>query len=158
MATINPLVTAHLDNLASQGPQAPSMIINWDTQDIYKEQAQHLVFIGEAQSEEDGLEQAYEDPDLLGIYWDDTLDMLEEALLKINPTELDWFIEGKNMGWRQRTGTKQLSGNNAANFLRAILPDTDCRFSIAVYADRLEITNSHHDAQGEKYTARLTPF
>ena len=75
------------------------------------------------------------------------MSVLSSAKLK------QWVIKGTNLGWRSRTGYKRAMTSLGAGMLSAILPSTECNYKIEF--DKKEkcivITNSHHDAQDEKY-------
>jgi len=98
------------------------------------------------------------------------IESLNETLEHI-PWIVNIVIEGRRMGWQQRTGYKcvnlykaQRSADKSAlaeEFLNSFLPKTDCTFTIAFYPGRIEVTNSHHDAPtGEFYciTPDVRPF
>lgn len=65
-----------------------------------------------------------------------------------------WYIEGRNLGWRNRSGHKFAKISNGSEFMSEILPNTECTFYIEKNEDKtLTLYNYHHDAPtGESYT------
>ena len=63
-----------------------------------------------------------------------------------------FHAEGRNMGWRRRSGWKDFHAGNAQEFFNRLLSDTDCTFTVAREGQVLHITNYHYDAPtGEFY-------
>lgn len=78
--------------------------------------------------------------------WNEFLSQLDEILEERNP-DGNWKAKVKNFGWRNMDGYAEFHAENAQEFLRKILPNTDCTFFI--YADGkhdLKIQNYHHDS------------
>lgn len=102
----------------------------------------------------------WEDADHWDSEWEFLIDSLREILDRKNFRNCKWRIEGSNMGWMRRSGYKyidcaskgRISSSDAREFLREILPNTDCRFRIYEQGRSLRIMNYHHDAPtGETY-------
>lgn len=102
------------------------------------------------------------DSDLFENEWDGLIDGITEWIKAHNPSSY-WYITVENFGWRSLSGEKWLYADNGADFLRGILPQTDCTFRIYRYKDAgpysrnsLEIRNAHHDAPtgNERYLVR----
>ena len=69
-----------------------------------------------------------------------------------NKTDV-YIIEGKNLGWRNLSGSKKLKAENGEELLKGVLPNTN-EFSLWVYKKRgyFKIKCSHHDSPtGEFY-------
>jgi len=66
-------------------------------------------------------------------------------------------VEGKNMGWRNRTGYKEFTIDNPIDIFREIAPECDLTFKIKKVSDcKYEIRISHHDSpMGEFYTLKI---
>ena len=95
----------------------------------------------------------------------------DDAAYKLNRgLPSDWYCEVSNFGWRGQGGAKTFSVDTyersdreiGADFLRNILPNTNCTFYI--YDDLngagLKIDNAHHDAPtgGEWYHCAPLPY
>lgn len=109
--------------------------IDWDPYNEYSEE------------DDDNLEEI--------IQW--ALDRLSEELTKLmsekNPNMDDWYVEGKNLGWRGGSGSTTVFARTGRELLSKILPRTDNAFTIYYWSDRpyFKIINSHHDAHNEIY-------
>ena len=119
----------------------------WDTYEIIKTQVEFL-------QDEEGLDenvafnQACGDSNFMSFEWECLLDSLTELLQKINPNNQPWRAEVSNFGWQERNGFGTFDADNGKDFLRNILPKTDCSFKI--YIDekegKISINNTHHDS------------
>ena len=135
--------------------------LRWDTCDVIQQQANLLVEeaaeAGEPITEEDAYERASEDPFLINDEWEELLDILWDDVLEvINPGRW-WKGEVRNFGWQKLNGhCPPFKADDAATFLRKILPDCDCTFNIYLDEDKREIRlrNWHHDSPcgDENYT------
>ena len=121
--------------------------IGWDVDQIIQNQ---LEFLRDNDpefsmlSEEEQYESVCQDQDLLRFEWEDFLGFLDDWVADLNPN--GWFYcEVKNFGWRKLNGEKEFRARNAKEFLREILPDTDCTFKIFQEPGQLRIVNRHHD-------------
>ena len=107
----------------------------------------------EKELEEAVRESVWGDSDLFQIVWEDIMVNLSEILSQKNP-DGHWAVTGKNMGWRNREGYKDVDTNDGSEFVEAIFPDTsDFSFVISEYGtDGIYIKLFHHDAPtGESY-------
>lgn len=135
-------------------------IMSWDTSEITDGELEYIKT--ELLPQEDADHWAYGlsddkirdkiyDSDVYSIAWDDLLEYLHEKLEEMFP---EGFYEArvKNFGWRSTSGSQvfQLKSNDAQEFLRKILPNTDCTFYIYEYKagtrKGLAINNFHHDS------------
>jgi hypothetical protein len=97
-----------------------------------------------------GFDEAEElDPDML---WEDMIDYLGSILDKKNKG-IHWKCTVNNFGWRSLNGEAYIEAQEGREFLRKILPETDCHFKIFNFGKGLLIQNWHHDAPtgAEKY-------
>lgn len=92
------------------------------------------------------------DPDEQTWAWDGLTDCLTEWMEDVNPGG-QWHVEGENLGWMRRSGYKDFDARTGSAFLQAILPETECTFSIKRHWDHLVLRNAHHDAHAEVYWA-----
>lgn len=100
--------------------------------------------------EEEGLtdhdfeEMSYESD--LSFYWEDLKDELTRLLKEKNP-DGHWHAKVENFGWQNLEGTNTFDADNGEEFLREILPDTDCHFKIYDFGKNgIAINNAHHDS------------
>ena len=88
----------------------------------------------------------FDDDELDEFAWESMTECLSEILKEINPQGV-WSAEVKNFGWRNIDGQIQkFETLDGAEFLRTILPQTDCHFKIFRYGKGLAIQNYHHDS------------
>jgi len=126
-------------------------IAEWDECAIATERAAFIKDDDPSLSDEAAFEQAVIDTDFFAMEWDWMLEDLDEALQALCP-ERHYHVEGRNLGWRRRSGWTECRADSAADFLAAILPNTPCTFTIEREGAALHITNYHHDAPtGEVY-------
>ncbi len=120
----------------------------WDTCDIATEQAKYLQaeHPEEYPDEETAFGAALEDTDIYEWQWEHLTDSLSELMREINPNGLDWTAGVENFGWRKRNGKATFQAETGLEFLRAILPDTDCTFKIYKRDGEIAINNAHHDS------------
>ena len=84
--------------------------------------------------------------------WEDALYDLEHNFLKTINEDLIFFIEGRNMGWRNQSGSMCKSFESALDFLRGVFPDCQWNATFTLEDKRLFIRLSHHDSpMGEQY-------
>ena len=120
--------------------------LTWDTLAIIQGQADELRSEDSSLSENKAFSLASEDSDIIQFAWDDIIDCLQEIMNDFNP-QGHWHIEGRNMGWQNRSGTKDFYCDDAKDFIKSIFPDTsEFSFTLTVEADHLFIRISHHDA------------
>jgi len=97
---------------------------------------------------------------LLEMYCQDEYDNLVEALTGVieDLGITDWLAQGRQMGWMKRRGYKLFSARTGKELLRAVLPNTDCSFTIHIHPEHLAMRVSHHDAPtGEIYWLTAQP-
>lgn len=96
-----------------------------------------------------------EDADDASVQWSFIIRDLQDAIDDLNP-QYGFFVTASGIGWRNGSGNKRIGLMDAEGLLRAILPKTDCTFSIYKQVDDDEhtivIKNAHHDALNETYT------
>jgi hypothetical protein len=106
---------------------------------------------------EQALDDAFADTDIYELAWENLNENLTEWLNIVNPDHRSWCVSGRNMGWRRRSGHKDIKyedGATGAKMLGQILPDTECTYTICFDGESLEISNSHHDGS-ESYDIGL---
>lgn len=129
----------------------------WDECAIAAERVAILKEDDPSLSDDEGFRHALIDQDVFAMEWDWMLEDLGAALRDLGPGDR-YRAEGRNTGWRQRAGRKNFRAASAAEFLRAILPSTDCTFVIEREGQALHIANYHHDAPtGAFYTITANP-
>ena len=143
----------------SEQDRGPYLI--WDTCDVTKHHAEYLREEDPELSEDEAWKQASEDDFIFEHEWDYLLELLEEKMKEINEDGY-WLVRVENFGWRSISGYQKFETTSAKEFLRKVLPDTDCTFHIFVTKDAqsggemLAIRNWHHDSPmgNEWYYAR----
>lgn len=72
-----------------------------------------------------------------------------------------WHVEARNFGWQHKDGSMDFVALDGRQFLRGVLPNTDCTYKIWLNEAEKKITidNAHHDAPtgGEMYYATPAP-
>lgn len=101
------------------------------------------------------------DADDVEMSWVYVMDELGHFLMKWNPNG-EFYATGSGLGWMKRSGTKHFmidmdgEAEDIGNeFLRELLPRTECTWDMKVVGNKLIINNSHHDAMGEVYEVEL---
>ena len=86
----------------------------------------------------------------------------EQFLYDLNDEFMDYvdeevFVEGKNMGWNNRTGHKQFTLRRGEDMFYKIAPECDLTYKIEKVKDReYNVRLSHHDSpMGEYYTIKI---
>ncbi len=139
-----------------QGPESEGPYLIWDTHEVIKHQAEFLREEDPELSEDEAWRQASEDQGIFDHEWEWLLESLEEKMKEINEGGY-WYVRVENFGWRSISGHQRFQTTSAKEFLRKVLPDTDCTFHIFVTGDSgLAIRNWHHDSPmgNEWYYAR----
>ena len=69
----------------------------------------------------------------------------------------DVYVEGRNMGWRNRTGHKEFTINETIDMFREIAPECDLTYKMEkVKEGEYEVRISHHDSpMGEYYKLKI---
>lgn len=149
----------------------PIPIAEWDELEIVQDQADFLLerYVEDSENEVIDLEDlkqkcfesASEDIDLFDAESDRVENNLSVAMetkqARLGRREEDWYwlIRGADMGWQRLAGRKYVKANDGRELLKAILPATDCTWSIYHWQNGMRMRNAHHDAPtGEYYTIR----
>jgi len=88
-------------------------------------------------------------------HWEDFQYMLEEEFTQ--HIGKDVYVEGRNMGWRNRTGHKEFTINETIDMFREIAPECDLTYKMEkVKEGEYEVRISHHDSpMGEYYNLKI---
>ncbi len=131
--------------------------IIWDEYEIAQFRAKEFLDSEEAKNEEEALEMALSDGDMIQWEFEDFKEQFSQILKDISPEGL-FYVEGKNMGWRRLSGHAEISANSAKNFIERAFPKTAEWTLRGVYLSSkkvLEYSLFHHDAPtGEFYTVK----
>lgn len=123
-------------------------ILVWDASAIIRADAEERMReapLEDEADENDAWEAAAEGIDL-EFELECLTDLLTDEMERRNPGGI-WYVEATNFGWRHMSGHKIIRANNGKDFLRQILPNTDCTFWIyPLGEDGLKINNCHHDS------------
>ena len=67
------------------------------------------------------------------------------------------YVEGRNMGWRNRSGEKTFTLNETMDIFREIVPECDLIYSMEKVKDKeYEVRIAHHDSpMGETYNIKI---
>jgi len=144
-------------------------VLSWDQGQIFNDEVDYLM-------EEEGLTEieaqnrVSDNCELYTFPWECTIESFNEILKKVTSrfynkiTEKDYdkalfYVEGYNLGWRNRSGFKVVEAGNALDLIRGVLPKTDCTWFVHRPEDKrepsLSINNYHHDSPtGEWYHLR----
>jgi len=89
------------------------------------------------------------------IYWEDLEMNLEIEFNQHIGKEV--YVEGKNMGWRNRSGEKTFTLNETMDMFHKIVPECDLTYSMEKVKDKeYEVRISHHDSpMGEYYNIKI---
>ena len=86
----------------------------------------------------------------------------EQFLYDLNDEFMDYvdcevYVEGRNMGWRNRTGYKKFTLERGEDIFYKIIPDCDLTYNIKKVKEKeYEVRISHHDSpMGEHYTIKI---
>ena len=147
-----------MENATAEQSKNDHLYIRWSTYDIIKSQAEYIVEEDPSITEDQAFQNASEDYDIFTWAWDELIDDLDQKMAEYNPDGKRWDVRVENFGWRNLSGRKVFDCDNAKQFLREVLPDTDNTFNIFMFDDekRMEIQNFHHDSPtGEWYYISL---
>jgi len=89
------------------------------------------------------------------IYWESFEMDIEIEFSKHIGKEV--YVEGKNMGWRNRSGHKTFTLNEPMDMFREIAPECDLTFKIEKIKEKeYQARISHHDSpMGEYYNIKI---
>lgn len=147
-----------MQNVNLNNPPAPKVYsLIWDECALIDSKAQDLLGANVAETENEAREMAIHDHEFLEWEFDDFLEDFGAILRRIS-NRGQYFIEGKNMGWRQLSGWMIVDADNAHDFIAKAFPKTS-EWTLRGQFDRkhrvLSYTLSHHDAPtGEYYSVR----
>ena len=89
------------------------------------------------------------------VEWDNLTSDVQTVIDELKP-QYGFYVTACGIGRRNRSGSKRLANMDADTLLSAILPNTDCSFSVYLVVDGDErvitIKNAHRDAMNEEYT------
>ena len=99
------------------------------------------------------------------IDWESEWDFMTEGLSEIMEKLTSrfaykdrWVAEVSNFGWRGLDGHKYFKAENGSEFLRQVLPDTQCTFRIFKSRGELRLQNFHHDSPMGKEWYSIRPL
>lgn len=141
-------------NTQHQPDSEPCLV--WDTCEIAQQQAQLLIEMGEAADTDQAFALACEDSDLFSAAWEALTSYLTEIMSTLNPAGY-WHAEVNGFGWRSLSGVKDFKADDGGQFMRCLLPNTECTFKLFVAEDNtIRLQNFHHDAPtgNEWYTVK----
>jgi len=100
-------------------------------------------------------EHFYDDWYIGEMHWEDFQYMLEEEFTQ--HIGKDVYVEGRNMGWRNRTGHKEFTINETIDVFRKIAPECDLTYKMEkVKEGEYEVRIAHHDSpMGEYYNLKI---
>jgi hypothetical protein len=127
--------------------QAQRTYIGWDSAQVTQSQADFLQSEDPTLSDTDAFMKACEDSFLQEDAYNDFIEDLNTELSKRKFKSNKWYATVTGFGRRGLSGEATFMADNGRDFLRGILPDTDCSFK--VYTDnpkKLSIQNWHHDS------------
>ena len=109
----------------------------------------------ESVSDKEIEEHFYNDYYIGELHWEDFQYMLEEEFTQ--HIGKDVYVEGRNMGWRNRTGHKEFTINETIDVFREIAPECDLTYKMEKVKDgEYEVRISHHDSpMGEYYYLKI---
>jgi len=109
----------------------------------------------ESVSDKEIEEHFYNDYYIGELHWEDFQYMLEEEFTQ--HIGKDVYVEGRNMGWRNRTGHKEFTINETIDVFREIAPECDLTYKMEKVKDgEYEVRISHHDSpMGEYYKLKI---
>lgn len=135
----------------------PPYSLLWDECDFIASKSQELLESGIAETENDAYELAALDHEMLEFEFEDFLEKFDSILKEISSAGC-FFVKGRNMGWRHRTGSLDLMAADARAFIAKAFPKTS-EWTLRGFFDRdakiLTYNLWHHDAPtGEFNTVR----
>lgn len=138
-------------------PTVGKQVVQWDTCDIARAQAEWLKETGEHEGKTDDelFQMACEDSDVYEWQWEALCDCLTELMAR-NPHG-GWKAEVNNFGWRSLNGSKLFHADTGKDLLGEVLPKCDCTFKVFRYGRGLAINNAHHDSPTGNEWYYITP-
>lgn len=137
-----------IDLTSQSKKQERKPVLSWYPPDLIDAEKNYLIE-EEGYSEEDAESEIYNGGyGFLEMEWESFTEEVHFLLKKANPDEREWKATVKNFGWQNQDGYNFFNATSAIEWLRKILPDTECYFRI--YYDEetrlIEIQNFHHDS------------
>lgn len=88
-------------------------------------------------------------------HWEDFEDDLTEEFTKHIGKEV--YVEGRNMGWRNRSGHKCFTINKPLDLFKEIAPECELTYEMEKVTDKeYEVRIAHHDSpMGEHYNLKI---
>jgi hypothetical protein len=122
------------------------VILSWDVGAIIEEEVKHRLeewtdFYDE-KPDEDTVRESITNYDT-SFEWECLVDELTELM---SDKSGYWRAEVKGFGWQGIDGIAYFKATDGAEFLKNILPKTDCTFYIHKYGKGFAIQNFHHDS------------
>ena len=143
-----------MQNLETPPLQPCSLL--WDEGALIDTRANEFLESGLAHTESEAHEMASLDHECLEWEFEDFLEHLDSFLERISPARL-YHIEGRNLGWRHRSGYLDIKAPDARFFAQNVFPKTEWRLQ-GYFQEKtltLEIHLYHHDSpNGELYIIR----
>ena len=100
-------------------------------------------------------EHFYNDAWIGQTHWEDFTYQLDEEFNQ--HIGKDVYVEGRNMGWRNRTGHKEFTINKTIDMFHEIVPECDLTYKMEkVKEGEYEVRIAHHDSpMGEYYNLKI---
>lgn len=136
-------------------PRVEELCACWDTYELIRALAEYIREEDPELTEDEAFSRACE-PDLTHDF-EFFLNDVTMAMESANPYGDHWVIEGRNMGWRSRSGYRTLRATRekGAALVDAVTPNSEYTLRMYRRLHSLECVVSHHDSMGEHYT--ITP-
>jgi hypothetical protein len=130
-------------------PREDGAFLVWDHVEIAKAHAAEMLEGNPTLDPDDAFNSALADRQLFINEYDYLLMALTDLMGRMNP-ESNWVAKVENFGWQKLDGKQEFHADNGGDFLKAILPDTECNFKIFVRGEgddqHFAINNTHHDS------------
>lgn len=134
--------------------------VYWDEGKIFSDRVDFLQ-VEEGLSEDEAIKQASNDPFLYELDYECIMDRFNEILQSVTSRfyhkvggKYDkgyFYVTGRNLGWRGKSGFKVVGAENAQDLIREVLPNTQCTWFLFRPDDkrepRLILNNFHHDTR-----------
>lgn len=129
--------------------------ITWDELEIIESEVEFLMEEDSSFTKEEAFESASSDDSLFEREWESFIEYLTELMSEVKNYSGYWMVNGKNMGWRNRTGQKLVEAEDGKKLISEILPEVQFTLRGKKYYNRIELVVSHHDSPtGETYIVK----
>ena len=127
----------------------------WDEHEIYESNIEQRKeywedYFEEKPSDEEVEKSVYEDEWLISNQWEYLLEDIQELMNWSNRNNYyknKWKVKVENFGWRNSDEEGTIEADDSQEFLRKILPNTDCTFHVFREGQNtIKIRNWHHDS------------